>query len=149
MSFEFLWFFIFSIFNAEPIVARGQRAAVVGAVPALAQWADLLEQLSEAVKDIDFCRRVARGDADDVPRVVVAIAVGGKVQRVIDHAHVKGHTATAKFISNCDRVVSRFNILKDIAILKRTVVQLIFISTFTFSYNLDNVVAGKGTVQQV
>ena len=90
MSFEFFLVSVLGVLHAEPVVARRHGASPVGTVPSLAQRAELLEQLPEAVKDIDFRRRVAAGDADDVPGVVVAVAVGRKVRRVVDDPHVEG-----------------------------------------------------------
>src|SRR5690606_37476515 len=128
---------------------RGQRAAVIGTVPSRAQRAQLLEQLAEAVKDIDFRRRVARGDADDVPGVVVAVVVGRKVRRVVDHPDIEGHAATAVDVPDGDGMVARGHVLKDVAVLERAVVQLVLVGTVAGGNDLNDMVARKGTVDQV
>src|SRR5690606_40020514 len=118
MSFEFLWRPVLGVLHAEPVVARGHRAPVVGPVPSGAHRAELLEQLAEAVEDIDPRPRVARRDADDVPGVMVAVAVGREVRRVVYHPHPKGHAAAAVDVPDGDGMLARGHVLKDVAVLE-------------------------------
>ena len=149
MSFEFFSASVLGVLHAEPVVARRHGASPVGAVPSLAQRAELLEQLPEAVKDIDFGRRVAAGDAYDVPGVMVAVAVGRKVRRVVDHPHLEGHAAAAIDVPDGHRVVAGGHALEDVALLEGAVVQLVLVGALARGHHLDHMVARKGPVEQV
>src|SRR5690606_208423 len=125
------------------------RAPVVGPVPSGAHRAELLEQLAEAVEDIDPRPRVARRDADDVPGVVVAVAVGREVRRVVYHPHPKGHAAAAVDVPDGDGMLARGHVLKDVAVLEGAVVQLVLIGPLALCKYLDRVVIRERPVQQV
>src|SRR5699024_11024880 len=46
------------IFQSEPVVVRGHRLSVVGAVPARARRADLFQKLSVTIKDVHLRLRL-------------------------------------------------------------------------------------------
>src|SRR5690606_37789591 len=92
--------------------------------------------------------RVARGDADDVPGVVVAVLVGRKVRRVVDHPNVDGHAAAAVGVADGHRVRPGRYALKDVAVLERAVVKLVHVGTLAHRRHLDGVAVRKGPVDQ-
>src|SRR5690554_5600150 len=122
MSFKFLGVSVLGIFHPEPVVARRHWAAVIGTVPSGAHWAQLLEQLPEAVKDKYFCRRVTRCKPDYVPRVVITVIIGREIWRIIYHPYLNRHTTTTILVPYGNRMVARRYVVENIAVLERPVV---------------------------
>ncbi len=81
--------------TSSPMTAWG---SVVGPVPAVSCRADLLEELPEAVEDVNPCRGVCLGDPCDVPGVVVPVLVGCDEPWVVYDPDLYGH-ATAPLTS--------------------------------------------------
>ena len=118
MSCKGLWNIFFGIFYTEPVVARGQWVAFKGSIPPLAAWAELLEQLTIAIKDIDTRRWIVIGQTDDVPGVVIAIVVRGHKAWVVHHSDIHRHRATTLNIGDGHLVGARSHILKHTAVLQ-------------------------------
>src|SRR5690606_30637415 len=61
----------------------------------------------------------------------------------------EGHAATAVDVPDGDGMVARGHVLKDVAVLERAVVQLVLVGTVAGGNDLNDMVARKGTVDQV
>ena len=149
MSRELLAGLVLHVLDPEPVIARWQRVAVVGTVPTGAQRADLLQQLPETVKYINFCRRVATGDPDDVPGVVETVLVGRHKPRVINDAHLFGHAAATVHVTDRNRVRAGLHARKDVALLEGAVVQLVLVLALPGGRDLYHVLAVKGIARNI
>ncbi len=92
------------VLHHEPVIAARHAVPVVGPVPSGSRWADLLQELAVAVKYINFCRTANPGD---VPRVVVAVTVRRKVQRVVDYEYRFGGRAATVPVPGRHLVLAR------------------------------------------
>src|SRR5690606_8582352 len=130
------------VLDGEPVVAAWHRLPVVGPVPSLARRADLLELLPEAVKDMDFCAGLPR-KPDNVPGLVVAVAVRGEKVRVVQHRHPHAVLATAVDVPRGDHMTARAHALKGAARLPRAAVKAVLVIAVTGRHRYYNAVFRK------
>ncbi len=111
--------------NKIPVICRGSRVIVVDSVPSSTSRIYVRQKLSEAVKNINFCIGIEyRIDSDDVPSVVIAVAVRGKIIRDLQDRNVFLHDAASVNVIDIDCMKSRWDIFEMVRILKRAAWQV-------------------------
>ncbi|MCY1238540.1 hypothetical protein D9M72_512820 [compost metagenome] len=108
--------------NKIPIICRDSGMIVVDSVPSSASRIYVGQKLSETVKNINFCIGIEyRIDSDDVPSVVIAVAVRGEIIGYLQDRNVFLHDAAAMNVIDIDRMESRRDIFEMVRVLKRSV----------------------------